>query len=163
MEMPKTPTQWYAGVAGVFLVALGVLSLTILPVEFAPVDETTTPEFLIWQANGWTTLLWLALGAVGLVMMSRVDGARSYSLVAGVAFSVLAVWGFIDGQDVASLFYAGTTNNITHAILGGLGLMAGLPSERQQRKAGLGRAGDPRGDRAPTNTRNPGSAPPSRV
>jgi len=154
MEMPKTPAQGYAGLAGVFLVALGLLSLIILGVEFAPVDESASPDFLIWEANGWTTLLWLVAGALGLVMMSRVDGARTYALVGGVVFAVMAVWGFIDGNDVASLFYAGTANNITHAVVGGLGLVVGLPSERQQRKAGVG-DGDPRYDRPSPHTRTP--------
>jgi hypothetical protein len=80
-----------------------------------------------------TALGVLALGVLGLFSMARLDTARSYSLLSGVIFAVVAVWGFIDGNDVAEIIAADTTNNVMHAILAGLGLVAGmLPGEAQR-------------------------------
>jgi hypothetical protein len=56
----------------------------------------------------------------------RLASARSFALFAGVVFAVFAVWGFIDGDNVMSIFAADTTNNITHAILAVLGFAVGL-------------------------------------
>jgi hypothetical protein len=96
------------------------------------------PAFLIWTVSGWTAVLWTAMGVLGLLSMARLDTARSYSLPAGVVFAALAVWGFIDGNDVAEILVAGTTTNVMHAILAGLGLVAGLlPPDDYGRSAGV--------------------------
>ena len=58
-----------------------------------------------------------------------------YALFAGAVFAVAAVWGFIDGNDVVELIVADTTNNITHAILAGLGLIVGMLPASAQRPA----------------------------
>src|SRR3954451_5713452 len=126
-ERPDTPAQSYAVIAGLFLVALGVLSLILASVGFGTVGAASgQPEFLIWSVSGWTTVFWIAMGAPGLIAAPRLDTARSYALFAGVVFAVAAVWGFIDGNNVVSLVVADTTNNITHAILAVLGLVTGL-------------------------------------
>jgi hypothetical protein len=72
---------------------------------------------------GIAGLFFVVLGALGLIAAPRLDAARSYALFAGVA--------------------ADTTNNITHAILAGLGLLTGLMPRSAQRPA-EGRARDPR-------------------
>lgn len=134
VERPDTPAQVFAGVAGLFLTALGGLALISADVAFGTVDTLAgRPEFLIWTVSGWTAILWLAMGVFGLASIARLDAARVYSLLAGVVFAVVAVWGVIDGTDVAEVLAADTTNNIVHAILAGLGLMVGmLPSEVQR-------------------------------
>jgi hypothetical protein len=133
IDPPDTPAQTFAALSGLFLVALGVLALIFAGVSFGTVDSLADqPEFLIWTVSGWTTILWIVMGALGLVSMARVDAARTYSLFAAAVFAVLAVWGFVDGSDVAGIFAADTTNNITHAILAGLALLVGfMPREAQ--------------------------------
>ena len=136
LERPDTPAQVFAAVTGIFLTALGVLALIFADVGFGTVDALgDQPEFLIWTVSGWTTILWIAMGALGLLSMARLDSARSYSLLAGVVFAVVAVWGFVDGNDVASITAADTTNNVMHAILAGLGLLAGMLPRDAQRPA----------------------------
>jgi hypothetical protein len=133
-ERPDTPAQAYAVIAGLFLVALGVLSLIFEPVDFGSVGNVAgQPQFLIWAVSGWTTILWIVMGGLGLVSAGRLDSARTYALFAGVVFAVACVWGFIDGNNVASLIAADTTNNITHGILAALGLLTGLMPRRAQR------------------------------
>jgi len=138
MEAQRTPAQWFALVAGLFLAALGLLSLVTNGLAFG---ETSDPaEFLIWQVSGWNTILWMAMGALGVFASGRVDGARSYGILSAVVFGVLAVWGFVDaGVDTMGIFAIGTVGNITHAIIAGAGLMVAMTPERTQRAAGFGR------------------------
>lgn len=133
LHRPDTPAQAYAGIAGLFLTALGILALIFAPVDFGALGKVAAqPEFLIWSVSGWTAVFWIVMGCLGLMAMSRLDTARTYAVVAGALFAIVAVWGFIDGDNVVDLLAADTTNNITHAVLAVLGLGAGLlPREAQ--------------------------------
>jgi Domain of unknown function (DUF4383) len=128
LKRPNTPAQWYATVAAMFLLALGVLSLVIEGAgSWGAVDNVANrPQFLIWAVSGWTSIFWIAMGALALFAAPRPAAARTYTLLAAVVFAVFAVWGFIDGNNVMSIFAADTTNNITHAVLAGLALVVGL-------------------------------------
>lgn len=137
MEMQRTPAQWFSLLAGMFLVALGVLTLVLNGLDFG---KTTNPaDFLIWKASGWNTILWMAMGALAIFASARVDLSRTYGMLAAVVFGVLAIWGFIDaGYDTMGIFAIGTAGNITHAVIAGLGgLVAAMP-EGVQRELGLG-------------------------
>jgi hypothetical protein len=134
LERPDSPAQAYALIAGLFLVALGVLSLIFESVSFGSVGAVANqPQFLIWAVSGWTTILWIAMGGLGLISAARLDSARTYALFAGIVFAVACVWGFIDGNNVVSLIAADTTNNITHGVLAALGLLTGLMPRGAQR------------------------------
>jgi hypothetical protein len=133
-ERPSTPAQIYAGIAGMFLLALGVLSLIFESVGFGTVGPAAAqPEFLIWSVSGWTAVLWTAVGASGLLAMLRLSSARTFAMAAGVLFATVAVWGFVDGNDVAGLLVADVTNNVTHVVLAVVGLIAGLLPREAQR------------------------------
>ena len=123
---PQLPAQAYAVIAGLFLVALGVLSLIFESVSFGSIGAAARqPQFLIWAVSGWTTILWIVMGGLGLISAGRLDSARTYALFAGIVFAVVCVWGFIDGNNVVNLIAADTTNNVTHGILAALGLLTG--------------------------------------
>jgi hypothetical protein len=133
-----------------------VIALIFVGVDFGTVGPTAAqPEFLISSVSGWTAVFWIAMGGFGLLAASRLDAARSYTLVAGIVFAVAAAWGFIDGNDVVDLLVADTTNNITHAVLGALGLIVGLLPRNAQRAPGDGRS-EHRFDREPAGARLPG-------
>lgn len=63
----------------------------------------------------------------------RVATARAFSLLAGLAYAVMALWGFVDGGSVASVFAVNTADNVTHAGIGALALIAGLAPVSAQR------------------------------
>jgi hypothetical protein len=127
LDPPTTPAHWYAAAAGVFLLALGILSLIIEGPAFGTVRNAgSQPEFIIWATSGWLCIFWIAMGALGLLALARVGAARTYALAAGIVFAVVAIWGFIDGNSTFGIFAAGTVDNITHAVLAALGLLAGL-------------------------------------
>lgn len=133
-QAPRTAAQMYALVAGAVLITLGILSLIFATVDFGTVGVAKErDQFLIWEASGWSAILWILMGGFGLFLAARVDAARSYALVAGVVFAALAIWGFIHGDNVGEILAAGTTDNITHAILGGVGLaVAALPQDAER-------------------------------
>jgi FtsH-binding integral membrane protein len=127
LERPDTQARWYAAVAGVFLLALGILSLIITARGFGTVGSVADqPQFIIWAVSGWLSIFWIVMGALGLMALARAGAARNYALGAGIVFAVVAIWGFIDGNSVFGIFAADTTDNITHAILAAWGLLAGL-------------------------------------
>jgi hypothetical protein len=132
LAKPRTPAQSFSLIAGVFLVALGVLSLIFSSAPFATVEGTRTGDFLIWDTTGWTAVMWIALGALGILAMARVETARAYGIGAGLFFALIAIWGFISATDVFTLFVANTVNNITHAVLAVLGLALAAPAGRTQ-------------------------------
>lgn len=135
-ERPDTPAQTYAALAGMFLLALGVLSLVLTEVGFGTVGAAATqPEFLIWAVSGWTAVFWIAMGTLGLLAAARLATAQIYALGAAVLFAATALWGFVDGNDVAGLLVADTTNNLTHAVLAAVGLICGLVPRESQRPA----------------------------
>jgi hypothetical protein len=123
----SAPAHTYAAAAGVFLLALGILSLIIEQPGFGSVGNVDNqPDFIIWATSGWLCILWIVMGALGLLAAVRSDTARDYALGAGVLFAVMAIWGFIDGDSSFGIFAAGTVDNITHAVLAALGLLAAL-------------------------------------
>jgi hypothetical protein len=140
LAKPRTPAQSFSLIAGVFLVALGVLSLIFSSAPFATVEGTKTGAFLIWDTTGWTAVMWIALGALGILAMARVETARAYGIVAGLFFALIAIWGFISGTDVFTLFVATTVNNITHAVLAVLGLALAAPAGRTLGEVAAGRS-----------------------
>jgi hypothetical protein len=144
MQAARTPAQWFALIAGIFLVALGVLSLIFGATSFAGAGSADTDTFLIWQTTGWNAVAWIATGAIGIFVAARYEAARTYALAVGVLYAAAAVWGFIDGSSVAGLFSVDTTDNITHAIVGGLGLVLGLAPDRVHQAAGIGTTASPR-------------------
>lgn len=125
MDAPRTPAQQFAMLAGLGLLALGVLTLVLGGANFGTVDQVGGEEFLIWKTNGWDSVVWITFGTLGLAMASELGAARVYALVSGAVFVTIAVWGFIDGNDAFGLMALDTTDNIFHAAIGGLGLVVG--------------------------------------
>ncbi len=136
LERPDTPAQWYAIAAGTFLLVLGILSLALRGVSFDGIDVLSAqPEFPIWSVSGWGTVLWIAGGAIGLLASARLDAARDYAATAGVVFTVVAVWGFLDGGDVAGCLFltGGHEAGRHHGQHRTAGRIQGARSDRERR------------------------------
>jgi hypothetical protein len=134
----RTPTQWYALIIGAVLAVGGLLALITGSTDFGTVSGGAGRNFIIWNVSGWETILYMGVGVLGIVMAGRVPTARMFALGSGALFAAMAIWGFIDGNDVASIFAIDTTDNITYVVLAAVGLALGLAPESMQRKAGLG-------------------------
>lgn len=139
MEAPKTPAQWFSMVIGAILVGGGVVALLTGSNNFGTVSDGAGEEFILWQVSGWETILYMGMGALGIFMAARVDTARTFALLAGAVFAAMAGWGWIEGDNsVAQIFAVDTTDNITHAAIGGLGILTAMLPASLQRKAGVG-------------------------
>ncbi|HEV2772114.1 MAG TPA: hypothetical protein VGV57_04715, partial [Thermoleophilaceae bacterium] len=71
MEAPRTPAQWFATLIGVVLLAFGVVALVLGSTNFGVADRINAEQLLLWRVSGWETILYMATGALGLIMASR--------------------------------------------------------------------------------------------
>lgn len=136
MEPRSTPAQSFALLGGAFLLALGVLSLVLNDVTLERVP--TPADFLIWKVSGWNVVLWMTLGANGVVASTGFERARTYGVISGLILGAIAVWGFADrGYDTLDIFTFGTASNVMHAMFAAFALGVGLVMpEPVQRRLG---------------------------
>jgi hypothetical protein len=89
MEAPG-PARLYAAAAGALLFVLGVLGFFY----YASFDSLDRYEEALGaiQVNGWLNLLYVATGAAGLLVAGV--ASRTFSLIAGVLFTLLAIVGW---------------------------------------------------------------------
>jgi len=80
-----------------------------------------------------------ASGAALLAAAAVPRSARIAALLFGAVYGVVAVWGFIDGNTVFALLPVNTADNVLHAALAGLGLLAGVASEARAHGGSEGR------------------------
>jgi hypothetical protein len=119
---PPSPARLYASAVGALLVILGVLGFFYGSSFGSPgaIDHTLGA----FRTNGWENLLWIVVGALGLLLAGA--ASRAYALVAGLFFTVLGVWGLVldPGIAILSILPAAGANEALHLTLGILGLLA---------------------------------------
>ncbi len=86
---PPSPARLYATVAGALLIVLGIVGF-FYDASFTSLDNLET-AFAAIEVNAWFNLLYLAAGATGLLAASV--SSRSYSLAAGLLFTLLGILG----------------------------------------------------------------------
>jgi uncharacterized protein DUF4383 len=126
--MERNPAKLYALVVGATLVIAGIIGF-FYEAEFTDDKGVRDAVFGILDVNGWHNLVHIATGVLGLLAFTAgASAARSYALGLGVVYIVVAIWGFIvgDGDSILSIIPVNTEDNILHALLGLLGLGAGL-------------------------------------
>jgi hypothetical protein len=146
MQAPRTTAQVYSLLVGGILLAFGVIALAVGHTDFGTGDSVGGDQFILWMANGWDTIVWIAFGALGVIAATRAETAWTYALLSGAFFAVVAAWGFISGSDVFGLMAVDTTDNISHAVVAALGLGAAMAPDsvrRGRESAGLHRGGHP--------------------
>src|SRR5581483_8246985 len=96
---PSSPAKVYATVVGAVLTILGLVGFFYSSSFGSPgsVDEV----FGILSVNGWHNVLHLATGLLGLAAAGYF--ARTYALALGLAYLVVAIWGFAIGSGEAIL------------------------------------------------------------
>lgn len=112
---PPSPARLYAAAVGALLVILGLVGF-FYSASFGALDQYEGALGGL-QVNAWLNLLYLAVGAVGLLVAGT--SSRPYALAAGVLFTALAILGWGTGA--------------LHLVLGLLGLAAALGTPRQSR------------------------------
>jgi hypothetical protein len=107
-----------AGLIGLASLALGVLGFIFGDQSFSsnPVDGNVNGDtFLGIEGNGWTWLLFAAGGLLLLLAAPMHWGAKTMSIIVGLAFGAASVISMVDGSDVFGIF---ATNGWTQLALG---------------------------------------------
>ncbi|MBN8866853.1 MAG: DUF4383 domain-containing protein [Solirubrobacterales bacterium] len=129
----------YATVAGTVLLLLGFAGL-LANSEFRT-PELTSDLLGFYTVNGWASSLHVVAGLIGLFLARPLP--RLYAILAGVAFTVLAVWGFLaaDGTQLFGALPAMRWVNVLNLLLGLGGLAAYAASRWDRIKASVGGLG----------------------
>ena len=81
----------------------------------------------ILDVNGWHNLIHIATGLLGLAAAGY--AARTYALALGLAYLLIAIWGFLEVENgfgaILDVIPVNTEDNFLHLILGLTGLAAG--------------------------------------
>jgi hypothetical protein len=152
---------------GVLLLAYGLIALLLGGSSFGgePVDGTVSGErWLGIEGNGWTNILFMAVGVMLVAGSPRRTAAKAMALVGGLILGAASVIAMVDGDDVFGIFAA---NGGTMAAWGfaALALVAIAIAPRPSREAedpylssGLERPTASRFERAPSD-REPAERP----
>ena len=128
---PSSPAKLYATVVGAVLTIVGIIGFFYSSSFGSPgsVDDM----FGILSVNGWHNVLHLATGLLGLAAAGYF--ARTYALAVGLAYLVVAIWGFAigSGDAILSIVPVNTEDNVLHLIIGLAGLAAGAASPAEKR------------------------------
>ena len=132
------PARLYAAVVGAVLVAAGLIGFLYEP-AFSTDETVRSAVFGLLDVNGFHNVIHIATGAAALLAARTAAAARTYCLVFGALYSVVAVWGFMIGEgSILSIVPVNTPDNILHVLLavGGLGAWAAsAPRARTARTA----------------------------
>ena len=140
--MRKSPAQIYALTFGATLVLAGILGF-FYTADFSTGDTERDALIGVFDVNGWHNLVHIASGVAGLLAFSAgARASRTYALVFGAVYLVVAIWGFVigSGESILGFIPVNTEDNILHLILGVLGLGAYAASDPETETHGRARA-----------------------
>jgi hypothetical protein len=139
-----TPARLYATLVGGALVVAGILGF-FYSSGFSTgkaVGRESEEVLGLLAVNGWHNLIHIATGLLGLAAAAY--AARTYALALGLAYTLIAIWGFLVVDDgfgsLISTVPVNTEDNFLHLILGLTGLAAGAATPKP---AGATRRGPP--------------------
>lgn len=125
-----SPASLYAGLIGAVLLVAGIIGFFYSASFGSPGSVDAVLGIL--DVNAWHNLIHILSGVLGLLAFASGRAAsRTYALVFGVVYIVVAIWGFIIGSHESILGFVpiNTEDNILHVILGVLGIGAYAASE----------------------------------
>ncbi|HVV91001.1 MAG TPA: DUF4383 domain-containing protein [Solirubrobacterales bacterium] len=127
---PAGPARLYATAVGALLLILGIVGFFYGSSFGSPGTLDHTLGAL--RTNGWGNLLWIAIGALGLLTAGV--ASRAYSLSVGLLLTVLGVWGLVISPGAAILGFlpAAGANEALNLTLGLLGLLAAAGTPRRR-------------------------------
>jgi len=118
-------------IIGMILLAYGITALIFGGRSFTTQALDGTVNGKTWlglEVNGWSDLLFIAGGALLLFGAPLHWGAKTLSLVVGLAFAAAAAISFVDGDDVLGILAANGRTTLVWAIVAAvLILLALLP------------------------------------
>jgi len=132
MDAPS-PARLYASLVGAALVAFGIVGF-FYSASFGSPGEVKN-ALGVFAVNGWSNVLHVLTGVLGLYLAGY--ASRAYSLGLGAVYMALAAWGLALGSGAAILglvpVNAGT--DLLHLMLGALGVAAALATPAPRKRA----------------------------
>lgn len=130
----SSPARLYASLVGGVLVIAGVVGF-FYNASFATGDDVRSGAVLgVFEVNGWHNLVHIATGLLGLAAAGV--AARGYALALGLAYLLLAVWGFLATDNGTAVLLdvvpINTEDNFLHLALGLTGLAAGAATPKSR-------------------------------
>ena len=129
-----TPARLYATLVGGALVIAGILGF-FYSSGFSTgkaVGRESEEVLGLLAVNGWHNLIHIATGLLGLAAAAY--AARTYALALGLAYTIIAIWGFLAADNgfgtLLSTVPVNTEDNFLHLILGLTGLAAGAATPK---------------------------------
>ena len=136
-----THAQCFAGFVGLVFLVGGIIGLTTVDGgnTFSHGGNIDGGKLLMFEGNGWSSLLLIVTGALGVLTAFHAQAAKTFALVVGAISLVLAVWGIIDDNTVMNIFPVNRADNVLDLGVGLVGLVVGLTSGPGKRHARVNR------------------------
>jgi hypothetical protein len=123
----RTPSQILTTVLGVVEVLIGIAGFFVTDQFIGNTDQT----LLVFEVNHLHNIVHLLLGVLALAMARTDRTARTYGWLLVAGYGVVALYGFIAGND-ESLLSLNSADNVLHVLLILAGLAIALwPRERR--------------------------------
>jgi len=124
--MTTSPAQVWARVIGWTLVLAGIVGFFYSSAFGSPGE--TDAVFGVLDVNGFHNLLHILSGLLGIWLARSYSAARAYCILLAVAYTVVAIWGFVigDGAAILSIIPVNTEDNLLHAGIALVSLVVGL-------------------------------------
>ncbi len=122
----RTLAQTFCLVVGIVLIAVGVLGFFFGGTSFAVGEAISGQNFIVFEVNGWHNVVHIATGVFLVAMAAAPATAITGSIVFGVVYIVITIWGFVAVDNVIWLASINLADNLLHLALGILGLAIGL-------------------------------------
>jgi hypothetical protein len=130
----SSPARLYCTLVGAVLVIAGIIGF-FYEASFATGDEVRADDvFGILAVNGWHNVVHISIGVI--LLAAAGTAARTAALGVGLLYLILAIWGFIESDNVLiSLVPINDEDNVLHLILGLTGLGAGAATPQTEAPA----------------------------
>ena len=122
----RSPAQTWALLLGWTLIAAGIAGFFYSSAFGSPGEVDAL--FGVLDVNGFHNLVHILTGVLGLAMAGSYSSARTYCLLVAVAYTAIAIWGFIlgDGSPILSILPVNTEDNVLHAAIAVVSAAVGL-------------------------------------
>jgi Domain of unknown function (DUF4383) len=128
----SSPARLYALLVGGVLTIAGIIGF-FYDSSFDTGASLRSDDVLgVLAVNGWHNVVHVATGLLGLAAVGY--AARTYALVLGLVYVVVAIWGFAETEGgvgvILDFFPVNTEDNVLHLAIGLTGLAAGAATPR---------------------------------
>lgn len=128
----SSPARLYALLVGSVLTIAGIIGFFYDSSFDTGASLTTDDVFGVLAVNGWHNVVHIVTGLLGLAAVGY--AARTYALVLGLVYVVVAIWGFAETEGgvgvILDFLPVNTEDNVLHLVLGLTGLAAGAATRR---------------------------------